>query len=148
MRLSRSWYEIIRNMSLRMRRPALATVVLILLASSTLFAKSPQTTITVKVTDQKNKPLSGASVILDFLGSRQITKLGRHKKMNWEEHTNLQGIARFPPVPQGTVQIQVIDQHYQTFGKLFDVNEAEKTINIQLKPPQRQYTVNPGPDGK
>lgn len=131
-----------------MRRTALVTVALILLASFALFAKSPQAAITVKVTDQFNKPLSGASVILDFLGSRQIMKLGKHKRMNWEEHTNLQGIAHFPPVPQGTVQIQVIDQHYQTFGKLFDIHEAEKTINIELKPPQRQYTVNPGPDGK
>lgn len=120
-------------------------VALILIASFAVLAKSRQTTVTVKVTDQFNKPLSGASVILDFLGSRQIMKLGKHKRMNWEEHTNLQGIAHFPPIPQGTVQIQIIDPHHQTFGKRYDINTSEKTIYIQLKPPQTQYTVNPGP---
>lgn len=120
-------------------------IALVLVASFALLAKSPQTTITIKLTDQFNKPLSGASVILDFLGSRQMLKLGKHKRMNWEEHTNLQGIAHFPPIPQGTVQIQIIDPHHQTFGKRYDINTSEKTINIQMQSPQKQYTVNPGP---
>ncbi|MGH9621592.1 MAG: hypothetical protein ACRD45_18040, partial [Bryobacteraceae bacterium] len=127
-------------MSLRMR-----VVALILLASFALFAKSPQTKITVLIVDQANKPLPGASVVLDFLGSRQMTKFGRHKRINWEMHTDLKGLAHFPSVPQGTVLIQVIDPHHATFGKRFKVEEAEKTITIKLKPPQNQYTANPGP---
>ncbi|MGH9581728.1 MAG: hypothetical protein ACRD4O_02190 [Bryobacteraceae bacterium] len=129
-------------MSLRMRLFAL-----ILVSSSVLLARS-ETQITVVVTDQFNKPVPSASVILDFLGSRQIVKLGKHKKMDWELHTNLEGIAHFPPVPRGTVQVQVIDPHHQTFGKRFFIKTPEETINVQLKPPQKQYTVNPGPKQK
>lgn len=120
-------------------------VVLFVIASLVLFAKSHQTRITVLVTDQANKPLPSASVVLDFLGSRQIKKFGKHKRMNWEMHTDMKGLAHFPAVPQGTVLIQVIEPHFQTFGKQFKVEEPEKTITIKLKRPQNQYTANPGP---
>jgi hypothetical protein len=130
-------------MSLRAR-----LLVLFLIASVALFAKSHQTKITVLVTDQANKPLPSASVVLDFLGSRQIKKFGKHKRMNWELHTDLKGLAHFPAVPQGTVLIQVIDPHFQTFGKQYKVEEPEKTITIKLKRPQHQYTANPGPKEK
>jgi uncharacterized GH25 family protein len=113
-----------------------------------MIASTPETRITVTVTDQFDKPLPNASVILDFLGSRQIMKLGKHKAIHWELHTNLEGVAHFPPVPEGTVQVQVIDMHHQTFGKRFDVDTPEKNIDVKMNPPQKQYTVNPAPKQK
>lgn len=106
-------------------------------------ASTPQTTITVEVTNQFDKPVENAAVILDFLGSHQVTKLGKRKPIHWEVRTNLEGIAHFPPVPQGTVQLQVITKTYQTYGQKLDVDSEEKKLEIKLNPPQKQYSVHP-----
>ena len=108
-----------------------------------LMASAPETTISVSVTNQFDKPVENAAVILDFLGSHQIVKLGKRKPVHWEVHTNMQGVAHFPPVPQGTIQLQVIKKEYQTFGNKFDVDTTEKKIDIKLNPPQSQYSAHP-----
>ncbi|MBV9404887.1 MAG: hypothetical protein JO211_06050 [Acidobacteriaceae bacterium] len=115
----------------------------LLVSSLTLIASTPETTITVSVKNQYDKPVENAAVILDFLGSHQITKLGKRKPIHWEVRTNLQGMAHFPPVPQGTVQLQVVTKQYQTFGDKFDVDTDAKTIDIKLNPPQKQYSAHP-----
>jgi len=115
---------------------------LCLSAALPLVASAPETTISVSVRNQFDKPVENAAVILDFLGSHQIIKLGKRKATHWEVHTNLQGVAHFPPVPQGTVQLQVIKKDYQTFGDKFDVDTDEKKIDIKLNPPQKQYSVH------
>lgn len=121
---------------------------LVFAVSCTLIASTPETRITVTVTNQFDKPLQNAAVIVDFQGSHQIMKLGKRKPVHWELHTNQEGIAHFPPVPQGTVQVQVISEDHQTFGQRFDINTPEKNIAVKLEPPQKQYTVNPAPKQK
>lgn len=108
-------------------------------------AGSGRTSIIVNVTDQYDKPLDNATVILDFLGSRQIHKLGHRRQTHWEVHTNQKGLAHFPPVPQGTIQLQVVAKNHQTFGRKFDIDTDEKAIDVKLNPPQEQYTANPSP---
>ena len=50
---------------------------LLVLSCFTLFASDqPKTVIKIMVTNQFDKPVENAEVILDFLGSRQITKVG------------------------------------------------------------------------
>jgi hypothetical protein len=120
-----------------------AVPVLFLLACSLLLASKAETTITVSVRNQFDKPVGNAAVILDFLGSHQITKLGKRKPIHWEVHTNMQGIAHFPPIPQGTIQLQVIQSNYQTYGNKLDVDTEEKKIDITLEPPQKQYSAHP-----
>ena len=110
-----------------------------------LLAAAAQTKISVTVKDERDKPVDNAAVILDFLGSHQITKLGKRRQTHWEVHTNQEGLAHFPPIPQGTIQVQVVAKNHQTFGKRFDIDSDEKTIDIKLNPPQEQYTTNPGP---
>jgi uncharacterized GH25 family protein len=113
-----------------------------------LWARTQETRITVIVTNQHDKPVSNATVILDFLGSHQIMKLGKRKAVHWELHTNQEGIAHFPPIPQGAVQVQVISENHQTFGQVFEIDTPEKNITVKLNPPQRQYTANPEPKQK
>ncbi len=116
--------------------------VVFLLAATTVWAKTPKTEISVQVKDEKGKPVERAAVILDFLGShRQVFKLGRREPKHWEIRTNLQGLAHFPSIPQGKVRVQVIAKDYQTFGESFDVDEEQKTIEVTIKPPQKQYSV-------
>ena len=116
---------------------------LLSLSSCLLTASAQKSTITVSVTNQYDKPVENAAVILDFLGSRQVTKLGFRKATHWELRTNQQGIAHFPPVPYGTVQVQVISKQYQTFGDKFDIDQEEKKIDVKLNPPQKQYSAHP-----
>ena len=113
-------------------------------AAATLLVADPQkSTIKVEVKNQFDKPVENASVILDFLGSHQITKLGKRRSTHWEVHTNQQGIASFPPIPYGTVQLQVITKKYQTFGEKFEVDSDEKKFDIKLNAPQDQYSAHP-----
>jgi uncharacterized GH25 family protein len=124
----------------------LPLVIFAAIVSLTLVAaESEKTAITVTVSDKYEKPLDNATVILDFLGSRQIHKLGRRRQTHWEVHTNQQGLAHFPPVPKGTIQVQVIAKNHQTFGRKFDIDTDQKAIDVKLNPPQEQYTANPGP---
>lgn len=116
---------------------------LLLVACMTLMASTPETTIKVSVRNQFDKPVENAAVILDFLGSHQLMKLGKRKPIHWEVHTNLEGVAHFPPVPQGTIQLQVVTKQYQTFGEKFDIDTDAKTIDIKLNPPQKQYSAHP-----
>ena len=92
----------------------------LLLGALALTAATPQTAITVTVKDEFDKPIDNAAVILDFLGSHQIAKLGKRKATHWEVHTNQEGLAHFPPVPKGKMQIQVVAKNHQTFGKRFE----------------------------
>ena len=126
---------------MRFRAWLIGAVLLVFCIAS--MASSPETAISVTVTNQYNKPVENAAVILDFLGSHQIEKLGKRKKIHWEVHTNQEGFAHFPPVPQGTVQVQVIAKAYETFGQNFDLDTREKKIEIKLNPPQKQYSVHP-----
>ena len=127
-----------------MRMRSKAALAAIPLAFSLLLAASSQkTTITVEVKNQFDKPVDNAAVILDFLGSHQVTKLGMRKAIHWEARTNEHGIAHFPPIPYGTVQVQVITKKYQTFGEKFDIDTEEKKIDVKLNPPQQQYSAHP-----
>jgi uncharacterized GH25 family protein len=124
----------------------LPLVIIAIFASLPLIAaESEKTSISVNVKDQHEKPLDNATVILDFLGSRQIHKLGRRRQTHWEVRTNQEGLAHFPPVPKGTIQVQVIAKSHQTFGKKFDIDADQKAIDVKLNPPQEQYTANPAP---
>jgi hypothetical protein len=115
----------------------------LLASASLLLGSTPETTIRVVVKNQHDKPVENAAVILDFLGSHQIMKLGKRKPIHWEVKTNQEGVAHFPPVPEGTVQLQVINSRYQTYGKKIEVAGDEKTIEITLNPPQKQYSAHP-----
>ncbi len=122
--------------------------VALLAASQIMFAAVPQTSLTVSVKNQRGKPVDNAAVILDFLGSHQITKLGKRKATHWEARTNQEGVARFPPIPQGTLQLQVVGKDYQTYGKKVEVDEEKKILEVELNPPQKQYSAHdPMPEG-
>jgi hypothetical protein len=121
---------------------AWAVLTLFLLGAMTLLAKHPTTEVQVQVKNERGAPVERAAVILDFLSThRQVFKLGRREPIHWEVRTNMEGIARFPSIPQGTIRVQVIAKNYQTFGKKFDVDDPQKTIDVTLNPPQKQYTI-------
>jgi hypothetical protein len=100
------------------------------------------TTLTIQVTSQGGKPVEHASVIVKFVKGHSVVKLGRKIRTEWELQTNQDGVAKIPPIPQGTILIQINAKNYQTFGRTFDVDEEQKTIEITLNPPQPQYSAH------
>jgi hypothetical protein len=112
----------------------------LLLCSATLFGGPAGTRLTVQVNSaDTGKPIDRASVIVKFRHGLNPVKM---KKMitNWETKTSQQGTVAIPELPMGEVTIQVIAEHYQTFGDVFQLTMPEQTITIKLNPPQPQYS--------
>ena len=107
-----------------------------------LWADRPTTRLRVEVRNHKGEPVDRASVIVRFVEGRSIKRFGKKKKRQWELKTNQEGVAKMPPLPQGKILVQVIAKKYQTFGKYFEVNEPERTIQVTLNPPQPQYSAH------
>jgi Carboxypeptidase regulatory-like domain len=100
------------------------------------------TTLTISVKSPAGKPVESASVIVKFVKGRSKTKFGKKIRTEWELRTNQEGIVKIPPIPQGTILVQVIAKEFQTFGQNFDVDEEEKSLDIKLNAPQPQYSAH------
>jgi len=98
------------------------------------------TKLAVQVKTGSGNPVERASVIVRFVEGRSYVKLGKKIRTQFELRTNQDGMASIPAIPQGKILVQVIAQGYQTFGQTYDVNEAEKLVEIKLNPPQPQYS--------
>ena len=105
-------------------------------------AASDKTHIHIHVVNDANKPVGNAEVIVKFLEGRFL-KI--KKKESWELRTTQEGTVSLPGIPQGKVLIQINAKNYQTFGQTYDLTEDEQTFEIQLKPPQAQYSADPSP---
>ena len=119
-----------------MRKLCLVTC---LLLSLSLWG-APGTRLTVQVNSaDTGKPIDRASVVVKFRHGLNPVKM---KKIitNWETKTRQEGTVKIPELPMGEVTIQVIADHYQTFGDVFELTMPEQTIAIKLNPPQPQYS--------
>ena len=97
-------------------------------------------TIRIEVTaGDNNKPVEAASIYVRY---NEAHKIKADKLVEMNVKTTPEGRARVPLVPKGKILIQVIAKGYQTFGDTFEVNEAEKTIEVKLNPPQPQVSAH------
>jgi hypothetical protein len=88
---------------------------------------------------ETGKPIDRASVIVRFRHGLNPVKM---KKIitSWETKTNQMGNVTIPEIPFGEITVQIIADHYQTFGDVYQLNMPEQTIAIKLNPPQAQYS--------
>src|SRR2546423_14434018 len=121
-----------------------ALLLAIALVAGALFtpASAQTTKLRIEVKTAEDKPVDRASVLVKFVEGRSIVKLGKKIRTSWELKTNQDGVASIPPIPQGKILVQIIAKNYQTFGQQFDIAEEEKTLEINLKPPQSQYSAH------
>jgi uncharacterized GH25 family protein len=105
-------------------------------------ANAQMTKLRVEVKNMDGKPIDNGSVLVRFVEGRSAVKLGKKIKTSWEMKTNQEGAVSIPPIPQGKILVQVMAKGYQTFGQTIEVTDEEKTIQIQLKPPQSQYSAH------
>lgn len=122
-----------------MRKPVRLIAGLMILAAG-LAAETGLTTITVSVKTPHDNPVDNASVVVKFVKGRSKAKFGKKIMTSWERRTNQEGLAKIPPIPQGSILVQVIAKGYQTFGQTFEIEEEQKTIEVKLNPPQAQYS--------
>ena len=125
-----------------MRKCFLFAPALLCVAALALWAAPPMTKLTVEVKTIEGKPIDRASVVVKFVEGRSVVKMGKKIRTTYELRTDQDGQARIPSIPQGKIQVQVIAKNYQTFGKIFDVDQEEKTLEIQLNPPQAQFSAH------
>jgi uncharacterized GH25 family protein len=105
-------------------------------------ADPPMTNLRVEVKTLSGKPVDRASVIVRYDQGRSKLKFGKKVITSYQLKTNQDGVAKIPPLPQGTFIVQVIAKGYQTFGDSYEIEEAERTIEVKLNPPQPQHSVH------
>ena len=116
-------------------------VLVIATLSASVLSAADTTQLAVHVLTPGGKPLERASVIIKFVSSNSPVKI-KKSRTTWETKTDQEGFSRVPSIPQGKIQVQIIASGYQTFGQLFDIDQAEKTIEIRMNAPQQQYSAH------
>jgi|SRR6185437_14413858 hypothetical protein len=121
---------------------ALPLCVLALLCAAGPAAAADMTKLTIQVKTQGGHPIDSAEVIIRWHASKKHPRasFGRAVNTTFEMRSNQQGEAQVPAIPQGNILIQINAKGYQTFGKIFAIEEPEKTVEIKLNPPQQQYS--------
>ncbi len=97
------------------------------------------TKIKVVVTNERGTPVERASVIVKFEG-RSIAKLGKKIKTSWELRTTQAGVVEMPELPKGKILVQVIAKGYQTYGKTYEIEEDQRTVEVTVADPQKQFS--------
>jgi hypothetical protein len=130
-----------RNRGRLLRALPLAALFLLLLTAAVVWADG-DTKITVSVKTLAGRPVDRAEVILRWKANAKHPRasFGKNIRTQFESRTDQDGTVSFPGVPQGSIQVQVNAHGYQTFGKIYDIDEDEKTVEIKLNPPQQQYS--------
>ncbi|HTR46709.1 MAG TPA: carboxypeptidase-like regulatory domain-containing protein [Verrucomicrobiae bacterium] len=95
------------------------------------------TKIKIRVTTDTDKPLANASVYVRFYISGGFLRHEKLAEMNFK--TNQDGSVKVPEIPQGKILIQVIAPGWHTYGKWYDVDQAEQSIVVKLSPPTHWY---------
>jgi uncharacterized GH25 family protein len=91
----------------------------------------------LRVLTNDGKPVGNASVYVRFYTDGGF--MHHDKLAELDLKTNQDGTVKVPPVPQGKILIQVIATGWHTFGKWYDVEQDEQSIEIKLEPPPHWY---------
>jgi hypothetical protein len=115
-----------------------------LLVSAFAAQAANMTKLLVVVKTQGGHPIDRAEVIVRWHANEKHPRAGFGKavRTTFEMRSNQEGEANVPSIPQGNILIQVNAKGYQTFGKVYQVDDEEKTIEITLNPPQQQYSAH------
>ncbi len=97
----------------------------------------PTAKLKIQVNGSSGKPIGNASVYVRFDEPGGFLHHEKHVEMNFR--TNEDGSVKVPPVPQGKILIQVIATGWRSYGKWYDVDKDEESIEINLDPPAHWY---------
>ena len=100
-------------------------------------AEPAMTKLKIRVETDTDKPIANASVYVRFYTAGGAWHHDKLAEMNFK--TNQDGSVKVPEVPQGKILIQVIATGWHTYGKWYDVEKEEESIEIKLVPPPHWY---------
>lgn len=100
-------------------------------------ASDGTTRLRIRVTNSDDKPVGNASVYVRF--NQPGGFLHKDKLAELSFKTNEDGSVKVPAVPQGKILIQVIAKGLHTYGKWYDIEKDQDTIEIKLDPAPRWY---------
>ncbi len=81
-------------------------------------------------------PVKNASVYVEY---RQGRFLAGKKKYKYGVKTNSEGVAAVRDAPKGKILIQVVAEGWKTFGKVYEIENDEATVEILLQRPKKWY---------
>jgi hypothetical protein len=97
----------------------------------------PTTTkLRIRVT-ASDKPVGNASVYVRFPVAGGLFHHDKLAELNLK--TNEDGSAKVPDIPRGKILIQVVAKGWKTYGKWYEINSDEQTVEIRLEPPPHWY---------
>jgi hypothetical protein len=94
------------------------------------------TKLRIRVT-ANDKPLGNATVYVRFNVPGGL--LHHDKLAELDFKTNEDGSVKVPDLPRGRILIQVVAKGWHTYGKWYDVDTDQETIDIKLVPPPKWY---------
>ncbi len=99
----------------------------------------------VVVRDTDGKPVRNAEVVL-----HPVKRKGKQAQGEIELKTDAEGKTNVDGIPYGSLRVQVLAPHFQTFGEDYEIDKAEMEITVKLKHPGGQYSIyeNHGDDKK
>jgi hypothetical protein len=95
------------------------------------------TRLRIRVTNTEDKPVGNASVYVRF--NEPGSFLHKDKLAELSFKTNEDGSVKVPAVPRGKILIQVIAKGLHTYGKWYDVEKDQDTIEIKLEAATHWY---------
>ena len=95
------------------------------------------TRLRIRVTNPEDKPVGNASVYVRF--NQPGSFLHKDKLAELSFKTNEDGSVKVPAVPQGRILVQVIAKGLHTYGKWYDIEKDQDTIEIKLEAPTHWY---------
>lgn len=100
-------------------------------------SESPTVRLRIVVTGNTDKPVSNASVYVRYNVPGGL--LHKDKLAELDLKTSQDGSVKVPAVPQGKVLIQVIATGWHTYGKWYDFDQDEESVEIKLEAPPHWY---------
>jgi hypothetical protein len=99
--------------------------------------EQPMVRLRIVVTGNTDKPVSNASVYVRY--TVPAGPFHKEKMAELDLKTNGDGSVKVPEIPQGKILIQIIAPGWHTYGKWYDIEKDEDTVEIKLDPPHRWY---------
>jgi hypothetical protein len=121
-----------------------AGVVALLLLAMALQAAAALTKLSIIVKTQAGSPVDRAEVIVRWKADAKHPRISFNKNVQrqFDMRSDQEGRVEVPAIPQGSIQIQVYAKGYQTYGKILEIYDEEKSVEVTLNPPQQQYSAH------
>jgi hypothetical protein len=117
----------------------LAGALLVALAFGWLPATAEESEVRLEIhvtAEESGEPIEGAAIYVNFKEERFLR---RDKSVGWRVKTDKDGKAVLPPLPEGTVRVQIVAKGWKTYGEYHTLEGPKQVLEIKLKPPKRWY---------